>query len=77
MINLSRPSDHFATRAPNVQRFVSRHALLIIFALLVGGLAMVSPSFRTVDNLVNIIEQQSIIGTVACGMLMMILLGGF
>ena len=77
MINLSRPPEHFATRAVNVQRFVSQHALLIIFALLVGGLAMVSPSFRTVDNLVNIIEQQSIIGIVACGMLMMILLGGF
>ncbi|WP_233807217.1 ABC transporter permease [Paraburkholderia sp. HP33-1] len=57
--------------------FVSRHALLLIFGLLVIVFAAVSPSFRTLDNLVNIVEQQSIVGVVACGMLLMIMLGGF
>lgn len=57
--------------------FMSRHALLLIFGLLVVVLVMASPSFRTLDNLVNIVEQQSIIGVVACGMLLMIVLGGF
>ncbi len=76
-MNPSIQPNRSAAPAPGVRRFVSRHALLIIFALLVGGLAIASPSFRTIDNLVNIVEQQSIIGIVACGMLMMILLGGF
>lgn len=61
----------------SVLRFVSRHALLVIFVAVVAVLAAVSPTFRSVPNLVNIVEQQSIIGIVACGMLLMILLGGF
>ncbi len=62
---------------PMLPPWASRHALLLIFVALVGVLALTSPSFRTTANLVNIIEQQSIIGIVACGMLLMILLGGF
>ncbi len=58
-------------------RFLSRHALLVIFAILVIVLMIVSPTFRTPQNLINIVEQQSIIGIVACGMLLMIMLGGF
>lgn len=58
-------------------RWASRHALLLIFAVIVVVLCIVSPPFRSVPNLVNIVEQQSIIGVVACGMLLMILLGGF
>ena len=54
-----------------------QHALLLIFVGLVAALAAVIPSFRQTANLVNIVEQQSIIGIVACGMLLMILLGGF
>ena len=63
--------------AHNVLGWMSRHALLLVFAVIVIVLAIVSPGFRTVVNLVNIVQQQSIIGVVACGMLMMILLGGF
>ena len=58
-------------------RWASRRALLLIFAALVVVLMIASPAFRSVANLVNIVEQQSIIGIVACGMLLMILLGGF
>ncbi len=58
-------------------RWASKRALLLIFVGLVAVLAIVSPGFRAPANLVNIVEQQSIIGIVACGMLMMILLGGF
>lgn len=60
-----------------VLRWASRHALLLVFAGIVAVLSVVSPSFRSLPNLVNIVEQQSIIGVVACGMLLMILLGGF
>ncbi|WP_232664822.1 hypothetical protein [Pseudonocardia sp. TRM90224] len=56
---------------------LSRNVLVIVFALLVVVLAIVSPTFRDVDNLLNVLEQNAIIGIVACGMLLMILLGGF
>jgi len=55
----------------------SRHALLLIFGLLAATLGAFSPAFRHSANWINIIEQQSMIGIVACGMLLMILLGGF
>jgi ribose/xylose/arabinose/galactoside ABC-type transport system permease subunit len=58
-------------------RWASKRALLLIFVALVAVLAIASPGFRSPANLVNIVEQQSIIGIVACGMLLMILLGGF
>lgn len=57
--------------------WLSRHALLGVFFVLVVVLALMSPTFRAPANLVNIVEQQSIIGIVACGMLLMIMLGGF
>lgn len=63
--------------ANRVLQWASKRALLLIFVAVVTVLAIVSPGFRSPANLVNIIEQQSIIGIVACGMLMMILLGGF
>lgn len=60
-----------------VLSWVSQHALLVVFFVLVIALAIASPTFRTPANLINIVEQQSIIGVVACGMLLMIMLGGF
>ncbi|MFV0407297.1 MAG: ABC transporter permease [Propioniciclava sp.] len=57
--------------------WASKRALLLIFLALVLILAIASPGFRSPTNLINIVEQQSIIGIVACGMLLMILLGGF
>lgn len=73
----AQPRVSISASAASFRQALSRHALLLIFVLLVGVLAFSSPSFRTTANLVNIIEQQSIIGIVACGMLLMILLGGF
>ena len=48
--------------------------------LLVGAvsvMSLVSPDFRDPDNLVNILQQNAIIGVVACGMTLMIIAGGF
>jgi len=58
-------------------RWASRNALLLIFLAVFAGLSASSETFRSVPNLVNIVEQQSIIGIVACGMLLMMLVGGF
>ena len=38
---------------------------------------MVSPTFRTPFNLQNILEQNSLLGIVACGMTIMMIAGGF
>jgi ribose/xylose/arabinose/galactoside ABC-type transport system permease subunit len=54
-----------------------RYGMLGIFALLVAVLVVVSPTFRDPNNLVNVLQQNSIIGIVACGMLLMIICGGF
>ncbi|GAB6902648.1 ABC transporter permease [Kineosporia succinea] len=51
--------------------------LLGIFALLVLILLVSTPAFGNVGNISNVLQQNSIIGIVACGMLLMIILGGF
>lgn len=40
-------------------------------------MSIISPDFRDTDNLINILQQNSIIGVVACGMTLMIIAGGF
>ena len=51
--------------------------LLAIFAALVLGLLVTTPTFGRWANIANVLQQNSIIGIVACGMLLMIIVGGF
>ncbi len=51
--------------------------LLGIFVVLVVVLLITTPRFGNWANLSNILQQNSIIGIVACGMLLMIIVGGF
>lgn len=48
-----------------------------IFAAMFVGLCVASPKFRDPQNLVNILQQNSMIGIVACGMLVVIIAAGF
>lgn len=48
---------------------------LLVASVLV--MSIVSPDFRDTDNLINILQQNAIIGVVACGMTLMIIAGGF
>ncbi len=64
-------------RRLSLGEFVARYGLVIIFLVLIVALAIASPNFRDPANLVNILMQNSIIGIVSCGMLLMIILGGF
>jgi ribose/xylose/arabinose/galactoside ABC-type transport system permease subunit len=66
------PVKSGSTRPP-----LYRYAMLAIFTVLVIGMAIASPNFRDPVNLVNVLQQNSIIGIVACGMLLMIITGGF
>lgn len=64
-------------RRLSLGEFVARYGLVIIFLVLIVALAIASPNFRDPANLINILMQNSIIGIVSCGMLLMIILGGF
>lgn len=74
---MSQASATATDKRTAIKNLLSQHGLLMIFVVFVVIMAIISPSFRTTQNLVNIVEQQSIIGIVACGMLLMIMLGGF
>ncbi|RUU47672.1 ABC transporter permease, partial [Mesorhizobium sp. M2C.T.Ca.TU.002.02.1.1] len=56
---------------------LSRYALAIIFVLAIVVAALAVPNFATWANIANVLQRNSIIGIVACGMLLMIVLGGF
>ena len=56
---------------------IRRLGLWIVLAIVVGGFSIVSPVFRSSYNLINVLEQNSIIGIVACGMTVMMIVGGF
>jgi ribose/xylose/arabinose/galactoside ABC-type transport system permease subunit len=60
-----------------VRGIVVHSGLLILLIVLVGVLSAVSPAFRDSANLALVLQQNSVIGIVACGMLLMIISGGF
>lgn len=66
------------TKAPSRHRGTfRRYAIWIALLVLVAIMCVISPSFRTTTNLTNILEQNSMLGIVACGMLVMMVSGGF
>jgi ribose/xylose/arabinose/galactoside ABC-type transport system permease subunit len=66
-----------AQRRMTRTEFLSRYGMATIFAIVVAVLVITNDSFRNPQNLINILQQNSIIGIVACGMLLMIIIGGF
>jgi ribose/xylose/arabinose/galactoside ABC-type transport system permease subunit len=68
--------------APSHSRFdaldaLRRYGIAVVFAVLVVTMLITSPQFRTQGNFLNLLQQNSIIGTLACGMTFAIILGGF
>lgn len=60
-------------KSRNVWRYAIWGALVVV----VVALMATSSSFRSQANLTNILEQNSMLGIVACGMLLMMISGGF
>ena len=54
-----------------------RYGITVVFAILVVTMMITSPQFRTKGNFLNLLQQNSIIGILACGMTFAIILGGF
>src|ERR1700761_4758043 len=57
--------------------FAGRNGVLIAFVLLVAFMVSTTSTFGTYQNLINVLQQNSIIGIIACGMTFAIILGGF
>ena len=57
--------------------FAVRYGISLVFVGLVAALMIISPTFRRPENLWNILQQNSTIGVVSCGMLLMMIVGGF
>jgi ribose transport system permease protein/putative xylitol transport system permease protein len=51
--------------------------MLLIFTAMFLVFLTTSPAFRSAANLANLLQQNAIYGIVACGMLLMIIVGGF
>lgn len=66
-------SQYRRTFADNAFQYTM--AGLLVASVLI--MSIVSPDFRDPDNLINILQQNAIIGVVACGMTLMIIAGGF
>jgi ribose/xylose/arabinose/galactoside ABC-type transport system permease subunit len=62
-------------RTPGYQ-FLSRYAILIAFLVLIIVMAVLSPAFLKITNIMNILRQTSINGIVAVGMTFVIILAG-
>ncbi len=54
-----------------------RFGLWLVFGLVTLFLGVASPTFRQPINLQNVLEQNAILGIVACGMAIMMISGGF
>ncbi|HEY6734004.1 MAG TPA: ABC transporter permease, partial [Roseiarcus sp.] len=48
--------------------FAGRNGVLIAFVLLVAFMVGTTSTFGTYQNLINVLQQNSIIGIIACGM---------
>jgi ribose/xylose/arabinose/galactoside ABC-type transport system permease subunit len=57
--------------------FLRRYGIAVVFAALVVTMVIASPQFRTKGNFLNLLQQNAIIGILACAMTFAIILGGF
>ncbi len=60
-----------------VQRFLQSYAVLILIVLLMGALSILSDSFLTFRNLLNILNQNAPLAIMASAMTLVIIAGGF
>jgi len=71
----SQDTDHGGL-ARMSKRVLGDYGLFIIFGLVLVYLGLTAPNFLTLDNLVNVVRQSSIIGLVALGMTFVMITAG-
>lgn len=80
MSDVSSSPTRQAVRIPigrQILSFLQRYGILLIIALLMAGLSMVSDSFLTPRNLLNILNQSAPLAIIACALTLVIIGGGF
>jgi ribose/xylose/arabinose/galactoside ABC-type transport system permease subunit len=65
------------SRRKKTAAYLGKFTMPVVLIVAVVVLAAFVPSFRTGTNVVNVLQQNAIIGVVACGMTLMIIAGGF
>ncbi len=57
--------------------FIRRYGIVVVFVTVVIIMCITSPQFRTQGNALNLLQQNAVIGIMACAMTFAIILGGF
>ena len=57
--------------------YARRYGIVVVFVALLVILATTLPQFRTAANLRNVLQQNAVIGIIACAMTFAIISGGF
>src|SRR5215213_8374146 len=57
--------------------YVRRYGIVVVFFALLVVLTVTLPQFRTPANLRNVLQQNAVIGIIACAMTFAIISGGF
>lgn len=65
-----------SSTATKIKRFIGDYGIIIFFAAILIFLAIAAPNFLTVNNLVNVVRQSSIIGIIALGMTFVMITAG-
>lgn len=65
------------TPAQRAAELFRQYGIAFVFVVLFVLLALTLPQFRTVANLTNVLQQNAVIGIIACGMTFAIISGGF
>lgn len=64
-------------RRTKLIEFATRHGISFVFIALVAVFAITNEDFRNPNNIRNVLQQSSLIGIVSCGMVVIIIAGGF
>lgn len=58
------------------KKFILNNIIYIAFVVMLIGLSFVAPSFLTVNNMINVLRQATVVGVLAMGMTYVIISGG-
>lgn len=73
---MDRIAAHSSVYKENLNTFIKRFGLLLVYLMLILGLSLLSNRFLTSSNQINILRQATINGIVAVGMTLVILTAG-
>jgi putative xylitol transport system permease protein len=76
MVLLGKANLKEGSRSARVKHFIGNYGILIFFALIILFLALAAPNFFTLNNIVNVVRQSSIIGIIALGMTFIMITAG-